>query len=185
MFNSAPDENEGCSSRSSIWKFIKPQEISREHNGVSTHAILQYERMNDTFGSFLSSPTLLYVFFWHPSSAVANAIYNHCAISSLALSVRGDWRGPADTHTSPSQLHKCRHTSASTCTQKPVGVQRAGTHVQADSPGCGQPIDLGLRARYCEKGNNFMLKCIKEEYTGNKSKHFFHPDRLQQLPSPL
>lgn len=45
-------------------------------------------------------------------------------------------------------------------------------------------VALGAHER--EKGNNFMPKCIREEeYTGNESKHFFHPDRLQQLPSPL
>lgn len=90
------------------------------------------------------------------------------------------------THTSHSQLYKCRDTSMSTRTQKPVESSVQGrTCRKADSSGCGWPMDLGLRARYREKGNNFMPKCIKEEYTGNKSKHFFHPDRLQQLPLPL
>lgn len=44
-----------------------------------------------------------------------------------------------------------------------------------------------LRAGKDGKGNNFMPKCIREEFAGNTGKLFFfyNPDRLQQLPSPL
>lgn len=119
-------------------------------------------------------------------AAVSNAIYTQCSISSLDLSVREDCKHPVDTHTSHSQRHKRRHTSTSTRTRKPAESSVQGRMCRkGDSSGSGRPVDLGLKARYREKANNFMPKCLKEEYTGNKSKHFFHLDRLQQLPSPL
>lgn len=128
------------------------------------------------FTAFLSSP---YFFL--------TCCTSQCNLQSLQrqLTSISQRRTEGPSRLTPATRHPQRHacTHAHAHAWKPTC--RDACAEKADLSGCGRPMDLGLRARYREKGNNFMPKCIKEEYTGNKSKQFFHPDRLQQLPSPL
>lgn len=134
--------------------------------------ILQHGYINDIFALFLSSPTLLYFSLWHHFAAVANATYNHCSISSLVLSVREDWRGPVDTHTSHSQLHKCGHTSTSTRTQKPVESSMQERMCRPTRPAVDSQWTWGLGLASVKRGTISCPSASKKSTQGTRANIF-------------
>lgn len=118
--------------------------------------------------SFLSSP-LDYFFCWH--AALPNVTYNHCSISSLVLSVREEWKGPADTHTSQTStappMHA--HTSTSAHARKPTesGVQKRPTRPAVDSQ-----WTWGLGLATVKRGTISCPSASKKSTQGTRANNF-------------
>lgn len=105
--------------------------------------------------SFLSSP-LDYFFCWN--AALPIVTYNHCSISSLVLSVREEWKGPADTHISTS-AHARKPTES--------GVQKRPTRPAVDSQ-----WTWGLGLATVKRGTISCPSASKKSTQGTRANNF-------------
>lgn len=128
------------------------------------------------------------------SAAVLHAARNHCSARSLILSVREEWRGPADTQhpailRSPSQTHTFTSTQINIRTgdrrqTDKRGVER-NTHAERATRLAGDGQWTWAWGLLGWKGEQFHAQVHQRRVHWEHEQTFFHPDRLQQLPSPL